>query len=419
MHFSQIPARRWLAVLNLVIGCVQARISSRQSSGRVNGTQSEWTSLGCFSDIDTARALDGKSLVNQGNLTLADCFDFCARSGFSYAGVEFGQECYCDHALQVSSSSGKPVDIAECSFPCSGNSTEACGGSDRIAVFNNGEPDPITPPELDNWIYQGCYTDNVTERALVHPMVINAGVTIESCTLACRTTGDFLLAGLEFAGECYCSNALGPHSRLVPDEECHMACLANTSEFCGGQSRLTTYKWSPSTVPADQTCISFNSGAFTLEAIYVDGGSPSAPISLIAGGWPDLSFGVLSACTTCFSFFSFYTMKSGTLLPQTACGAAVGKPLLSRPLAVVEGQSPVFTSVNLDQIQPATSYCVMDNFLKPGAPPVLAANGRSDLWFLCAIETASGRLDLVLDPTDGHDDYRLESCRQVEVQLRA
>ena len=44
---------------------------------------------------------------------------------------------------------------------CSGNTTEACGGSNRITLFGNGKPAPAAPvtnPGPKDWTFVDCYT---------------------------------------------------------------------------------------------------------------------------------------------------------------------------------------------------------------------------------------------------------------------
>jgi len=46
---------------------------------------------------------------------------------------------------------------SDCDMPCQGNSTEACGGPNRLTMFYN--PDgPVVNPGPGNWGYMGCYT---------------------------------------------------------------------------------------------------------------------------------------------------------------------------------------------------------------------------------------------------------------------
>jgi hypothetical protein len=100
---------------------------------------------------------------------------------------------------------------------CSGNSTELCGGVNALNVYWNGLI-PVIPQTVGTWEYTGCFSyvlnylvgvvsahtlfsDTVSSRALPHLETISGGVTIESCTAACKANG-FGVAGLEVGREC-------------------------------------------------------------------------------------------------------------------------------------------------------------------------------------------------------------------------
>lgn len=56
----------------------------------------------------------------------------------------------------------------------------------------------------DSWTYLGCYTDNVSGRALPNGEAVTGGsaaMTNELCQSACQAAG-FSMAGTEYAGEC-------------------------------------------------------------------------------------------------------------------------------------------------------------------------------------------------------------------------
>lgn len=55
----------------------------------------------------------------------------CKAYGFQYAGIEYAQECYCDNSI----SNGGSLVSDGCDMPCLGNSSEYCGGSDRLNVY--------------------------------------------------------------------------------------------------------------------------------------------------------------------------------------------------------------------------------------------------------------------------------------------
>lgn len=59
----------------------------------------------------------------------------------------------------------------------------------------------------DSWTSLGCYTDNVSGRALPNGESVTGGsaaMTNELCQSACQAAG-FTIAGTEYGGEC-CKN---------------------------------------------------------------------------------------------------------------------------------------------------------------------------------------------------------------------
>ncbi|KFZ03364.1 hypothetical protein V502_11010 [Pseudogymnoascus sp. VKM F-4520 (FW-2644)] len=74
--------------------------------------------------------------------------------------------------------------------------------SSTTMVTRTGTQSPTAAPT--GWAYKGCYIDNVTGRALRIGAAVPGGsgkMTVEACTTTCRA-GDYVLAGLEYAGEC-------------------------------------------------------------------------------------------------------------------------------------------------------------------------------------------------------------------------
>lgn len=51
--------------------------------------------VGCVAEAPNGRLLTGKSMASTSNMTIGACTAFCAQSNYEYAGVEYGQECYC------------------------------------------------------------------------------------------------------------------------------------------------------------------------------------------------------------------------------------------------------------------------------------------------------------------------------------
>lgn len=104
-----------------------------------------------------------------------------------------------------------------------------------------------------DWSFLGCYTDNVSGRAL--PMGIPApggsnNMTVENCEAGCLSRG-YTLAGVEYANQCYCGDTLENGSGPASDGNalCDMACTGDSSETCGGPNRLDLYSYVGTAVP--------------------------------------------------------------------------------------------------------------------------------------------------------------------------
>lgn len=87
---------------------------------------------------------------------------------------------------------------ADCSFPCAGWATEACGGSQRLTVYEtlNGNP-PSTFPGISGFPSLGCYSDSVAKRALPVKVAYEGGLDVTKCATACSSQG-YTLAGVEY-----------------------------------------------------------------------------------------------------------------------------------------------------------------------------------------------------------------------------
>lgn len=135
---------------------------------------------------------------------------------------------------------------------------------------------PSVVPSAGAFTYLGCYTESNNGRALsgVQNPVAGATLTIENCAAACSKYTYF---GTEVSGECYCGNSFGTGSALAaggndPTQNgCSMTCNGNSTEYCGGANRLTTYR-KDSTLPA--------SGSASPTAAPSATPSPTGPITV-------------------------------------------------------------------------------------------------------------------------------------------
>ncbi|KAJ7612255.1 glycosyl hydrolase family 71-domain-containing protein [Roridomyces roridus] len=108
------------------------RISVYKASSVVPPPALTWSSLGCYQDQSSQRTL-GATSFSSGAQTVEGCQASCAASGYRYAGLEYGSECWCATSLTAGVSKANNGD---CNMSCSGSGSEICGGSYRINVYS-------------------------------------------------------------------------------------------------------------------------------------------------------------------------------------------------------------------------------------------------------------------------------------------
>jgi hypothetical protein len=90
------------------------------------------TSQGCIQEV-SGRALRGTSMTSA-SMTIDMCVAYCTSNGYSMAGVEYAQECYCDNSLQGGASTS--LVSGQCNMPCAGNANTICGGPNAINLYS-------------------------------------------------------------------------------------------------------------------------------------------------------------------------------------------------------------------------------------------------------------------------------------------
>jgi len=66
-------------------------------------------------------------------------------------------------------------------------------------------------------------------------------VTVESCVSACQSQS-FIIAGLEYAQECWCGNVINSPGAPILQSACNQACIGDNTEVCGGPNALQLYE---------------------------------------------------------------------------------------------------------------------------------------------------------------------------------
>ncbi|KYK54338.1 putative glyoxal oxidase precursor [Drechmeria coniospora] len=197
-----------------------------------------WKYQGCF--VDVGRTIDQAGTVDV-KMTNEECVQYCFGKGFPYAGTEYHSQCFCGQKLATG---GIKAADGDCSTSCGGNSTQPCGGPDRLTLYYSSQVKvPTVNPGADGWASIGCYSEGTTGRALAQGInaVPGAQMTVSKCTAACKASG-YVIAGVEYGGECYCGNTIANGGKPT-NSGCNMPCNGNSSEYCGGAGRLSMYSY--------------------------------------------------------------------------------------------------------------------------------------------------------------------------------
>ncbi|KAF2502763.1 WSC-domain-containing protein [Lophium mytilinum] len=96
-------------------------------------TSKRWEYVGSGIDDYFTRTFKGKFLAGD-NMTVEKCVDFCDAAGFSYAGLEYRRECYCDNTLPEDKAPKKGI-MGYCVLKCAGNADEFRGGGAALSIY--------------------------------------------------------------------------------------------------------------------------------------------------------------------------------------------------------------------------------------------------------------------------------------------
>ncbi|KAF2786774.1 WSC-domain-containing protein [Melanomma pulvis-pyrius CBS 109.77] len=194
---------------------------------------------GCYQDSVFSRSLPFQADLDFNNATVEQCTAYCKGNNYRYAGLQYHGQCFC--GASVSSASAPEV---ECNLPCNGDNHQACGGEDRLSIYQDPTfPDADAIGVSSDYLSIGCFTEGTSGRSLDYSQwdYLNvSSMTTETCLNACGAKG-YPFAGTEFGRECYCGVVLGNGTAVTSTDKCATACTGNSTQFCGGPDHLSLY----------------------------------------------------------------------------------------------------------------------------------------------------------------------------------
>ncbi|KAJ8355418.1 hypothetical protein SKAU_G00182120 [Synaphobranchus kaupii] len=231
---------RWLASRNLEIRQLRRRwfhsLMTEQENPRTQRVQPhrkvrhKGTYMGCFLDDSKDRALKGSVFYDFRKMTSSMCQDTCSESGYQFAGLEFGSECYCGNRVPHSRTRDE-----DCNLDCRGEKGAPCGGVGRLSVYKV-EEQLVGQKRYRNVRYRGCFKRpaNVSAVFLFHTVQTN--LSSQTCVAVCtdktqrwkaEASTELPLAILR-RPDCFCGYASARFSLHEPADVSHCV-TANTS----------------------------------------------------------------------------------------------------------------------------------------------------------------------------------------------
>ncbi|TGO46222.1 hypothetical protein BOTNAR_0602g00010 [Botryotinia narcissicola] len=162
-----------------------------KSPPQTNPGSGLWIFAGCYTEGQTGRLLIHQVIASP--MTVDICTTACQEGGYSLAGVEYADEC------------------------C--NSSEFCGGTNRLDVYDFNNTVIVTAPftaaaagtapsstgsppiqqKVGVYTYFGCQTEGTSARALASKTSDAGNMTLESCKASCI---GYTYFGTEYGREC-------------------------------------------------------------------------------------------------------------------------------------------------------------------------------------------------------------------------
>ncbi|KAF5007753.1 hypothetical protein FDECE_5925 [Fusarium decemcellulare] len=217
------------------------------------GLPDGWEYGGCYID-PPGRAMSAAPGGPSSSMTPQKCIATCIENGFTIAGLEYSEECYCGNALNNAASKTTESD---CNMACAGDKSQMCGAGNRLSLYSNGDfviyPVPVAKEDdlPGDWEYKGCVFDNNNPYVLEWlwedaPNYATSNMSIDFCLERCQRFG-YSAGGVEYGRQCVCGDLLAVEARgddvWKDDSFCSMACPGDRNHTCGSGNHISYYEW--------------------------------------------------------------------------------------------------------------------------------------------------------------------------------
>lgn len=188
---------------------------------------------GCFAEGSGVKALGAYSFTDA-KLTPDMCKSYCNQLGYSLAGTEAGNRCFCDNTFR----GGQQLPDSQCGTACVGNASLTCGSTYNLQLYYSnktayGAAQAIAAHPAG---WQGCYAaTNINSYSAYTSYPTTQSVS--ACKSTCAGLGYPYMA--VWSNRCSCGPSLVTANRYA-DAFCNTPCKSS-NEFCGGSQFIDVY----------------------------------------------------------------------------------------------------------------------------------------------------------------------------------
>ena len=181
-------------------------------------------------------------------MTIAMCLSHCRANGYSYAGVEYKEECHCGNYPEGGFDS-RYTWPNKCDMKCPGDASQNCGGAGAMSVWSVPNDilfglcvydHPFDGRVLPDYSITGI--DNLTQWSCKDICFKKGKIKMSSMvlfTFKLKNLG-FWYYGTENGDSCYCGRNADKFVPASPSV-CSMPCSGDADSTCGSAYRMKAY----------------------------------------------------------------------------------------------------------------------------------------------------------------------------------
>lgn len=99
-----------------------------------------WSYIGCGRDNVSDRAFPSPNRwTYNANMTVEGCVQRCSTANFTYAALEYANECFCGSKLDARYAPQDGI-MGACTMKCAGNQAQTCGGASATSIYKLCKP---------------------------------------------------------------------------------------------------------------------------------------------------------------------------------------------------------------------------------------------------------------------------------------